>query len=279
MKSQKRVVIAFVLVLSALLLFGCSSETTPGRQLSKSSFSKEFSDSSGFKLIQGDVISLYNMVEEAYSKSNKSSLPSFGIDSERFDKLYKNITDTVDNYSRENDDARIMVTAAYNAALLNKQVADLELLIVAGGKENKDWFEETDNALNEVYNSFTGEKSGATKTDAKVESKDDSSNNPFIGEWIVTKIYDSVSQSVISSLSGSFITTIKADGKWSMEMTSDGKTQNTSGTWEVKTVEDTETCLLNAGSSNAAVCILDKDGDMNMGITGRDDVVFILEKR
>lgn len=279
MKSQKRIIIAFVFVLSSLLLFGCSSETSPGRQLSKSFFSKEFSDSSGFKLIQGDVISLYNMVEEAYSKSDKSSLSSFRIDSDQFDKLYNNITDTVDNYSRENDDAILMVTAAYNAALLNKQIADLELLKVAGGRDNKDWFEETDNALNEVYNSLTGEKPGATKTDAKVESKDDLSNNPFIGKWVVTKVYDSVSQSVVSSHSGSFITTIKTDGKWSMEMTSDGITQNTSGTWEVKTVEGTETCLLNSGSSNAAVCILDEDGEMNMGITGRDDYMFILEKR
>lgn len=106
-----------------------------------------------------------------------------------------------------------------------------------------------------------------------------SSSNPFVGTWDVTKVFEASTMSVKSSIVGSFVTTIKADGKWSMEMSTTSEVQNSSGTWETQTKNGVESCILNEGSSSIAACVLDDDGSMQMMFVGRDNYMFILEKR
>ena len=150
-----------VLIVSVLILCGCSAGGTSGRILTQNSFSSKYSDSAGFMEVKEDVIELYNMVETAYGKSDKKMFTSFRMDFDKFEMLYNGIKGVTDRYSVEDEDKTIMVETALNAALLSKQIAGLNLLMTAGGKESPEWFEETNQVLQRVYDSFTGESAAS----------------------------------------------------------------------------------------------------------------------
>lgn len=156
MKIEKKLIFILASILVIAMLCSCSSEKDMGRRLNRDSFSEEFQNSEGFMEIRDDVISFYNLVEEAYVNSDKSTISSFETDTDELDRLYENITGVVDDYDRDKEDITVMLKTAIQAATINKQIAAGNLLKSMGITESQDWFIEMDQVLQEAYDTFRG---------------------------------------------------------------------------------------------------------------------------
>lgn len=222
MKLKKNSIFYIMVIITALLICSCSSGSGTGRMLSQKSFSKEFSDSPGFQKVQGDVIDLYNMVETAYNKSDKKTLASFQLDKDQYYDLYYKVYDFADQYGNEEDDKAVMAMTALNTAKISVQISGFYVLQSAGLDESTECFEDIDKALQEVYDSFTGNSS--------ISNTNTSSTKTYFDEKPDIETPDS------------WVKSIK------FEMIDDGSYFYTLGTDKDKAIEDVASYLAYLGS-------------------------------